>query len=495
LRGKRINRLFYEIAPVLGYIGVILTFFSLFYLIPLIVDFLYLHRFFQFNAFVIPAIVSFISGILLKWRKPLGHISHKQGMLIAALSWIIVSLIGSIPYVIGIKASWLNAFFESVSGFTTTGITMFSGLDSLPRSILFYRAMTQWLGGLGILSFALLIIYSGGVAPQLFTAESHKIRTKRVAPGLFNTVRILWLIYISLTLVLIFLLKIEGLSLFDSITHSFTTLSTGGFSPHDKSIGYYSTMGYKYSNLIEYTIIIFMLFGGINFLIHYRTFQGDIRAIWDSFEIKLFWLIIIGGTTLVLIEQVIYKGGEIEELFRTSLFQVVAIITTTGYATKDIGAPIYLGVSKQIFLVLMIIGGSVGSTGGGIKVLRIGILLKLIKTKIISIINPPRTPSFVKVDGRRLEIEEVNRVSALFGAWIFLLIIGGLVTALFSDYNAIQSFSGMASALGNVGPCYISASEMINLLPIVKITYIMGMLAGRLEILPILMLFFKNTWR
>lgn len=495
MRGKKINRLFFEIAPVLGYIGVILTFFSLFYLIPLIVDFLYLHRFFQFKAFAIPATVSFISGILLKWRKPLGHISHKQGMLIAALSWIIVSLIGSIPYVISIRASWLNAFFESVSGFTTTGITMFSGLDYLPRSILFYRAMTQWLGGLGILSFALLIIYSGGVAPQLFTAESHKIRTKRVAPGLFNTIRILWLIYISLTLILIFLLKVEGVSLFDAITHSFTTLSTGGFSPHDKSIGYYAIMGYKNSNLIEYTIIMFMLFGGINFLIHYRTLQGDIRAIWDSFEVKLFWLIIIGGTAFVLIEQLIYKGGEIEELFRTSLFQVVAIMTTTGYATKDIGAPIYLGVSKQIFLVLMIIGGSVGSTSGGVKVLRIGILLKLIKTKILSIINPPHTPSFIKVDGRRLEIEEVNRVSALFGAWIFLLIIGGLVTALFSEHNAIQSFSGMASALGNIGPCYISPSEMIKLLPIVKITYIIGMLAGRLEILPILMLFFKNTWR
>lgn len=495
MREKKINRIFFEISPVLGYIGVILTSFSLFYLIPLVVDFLYLRGLVQFKTFIIPLIVSFICGILLKWRKPLGHISHKQGMLIAALSWIIVSLIGSMPYVIGIKASWLNAFFESVSGFTTTGITMFSGLDSLPRSILFYRAMTQWLGGLGILSFALLIIYSGGVAPQLFTAESHKIRTKRVSPGLFNTVRILWLIYICLTLILIFLLKVEGVNLFDAVTHSFTTLSTGGFSPHDKSIGYYSIMGYKYSYLIEYTIIMFMLFGGINFLIHYRTLQGDIRALWDSFEIRLFWLIIVGGTALVMIEQVIYKGGEIEGLFRTSLFQVVAIMTTTGYATKDIGAPIYLGVSKQIFLVLMVIGGSVGSTGGGVKILRIGILLRLVKTKIISIINPPSTPSFIKVDGRRLEIEEVNRVSALFAAWIFLLIAGGIITALFSNHNAIQSFSGMASALGNVGPSYISPSDMIQLLPIVKITYIIGMLAGRLEILPILMLFFKNTWR
>jgi len=495
LTERRINRLFFEVSPVFGYIGILLTFFSLFFLIPIIIDYLYLRELVQIKAFIIPAIVSFLTGIILKWRKPLGHISHKQGMLIAALSWIIVSLIGSIPYVIRTGATWLNAYFETVSGFTTTGITMFYALDSLPRSILFYRSMTQWLGGLGILSFALLIIYSGGVAPQLFTAESHKIRTKRVAPGLFNTIRIIWLIYIFFTLLLVFLLKIEGLSLFDAVTHSFTTLSTGGFSTHDQSIGYYSSIGFRLSGVIEYTIIIFMLFGGINFLIHYRTFQGDIRAIWDSFEIKLFWLLIFVATGLVMLEQVIYTGGVFEEVFRTSLFQVVAMMSTTGYATKDIGAPIYLGVSRQVFLMLMVIGGCVGSTGGGIKVLRIGILLKLVKVKILSIINPPRSSTFVKVDGKRVRVEEIHRVSALFFAWIFILISGGLITAIFSNQNAIQSFSGMASALGNIGPCYISQSDIINLQPAVKITYIIGMLAGRLEIIPILMLFFKNTWR
>lgn len=495
MQEKKINRLFFEISPVFGYVGIILTFFSLFFLIPLIIDFIYLRELIQFKAFIIPAIASFVMGIILKWRKPLGHISHKQGMLIASLSWIIISLVGSIPYIVRIGASWLSAFFETVSGFTTTGITMFSGLDALPRSILFYRAMTQWLGGLGILSFALLIIYSGGVAPQLFRAESHKIRTKRVAPGLFNTVRILWLIYLFLTVLLIFLLKVEGMSLFDAVTHSFTTLSTGGFSTHDQSIGYYSSMGYRYSNVIEYTIIMFMLLGGINFLIHYRSFQGEIRALWDSFEIKLFWFIVFCAFGLIMFEQVINTGGELKELFRTSLFQVVAIMTTTGYATRDIGAPIYLGVSRQVFLMLMVIGGCVGSTGGGIKVLRIGILLKLVKVKILSIINPPRSSTFVKVDGKRVRVEEIHKVSALFFAWIFLLVAGGMITAFFSNHNAIQSFSGMASALGNVGPSYITPSDMIKLQPIVKITYIIGMLAGRLEIIPILMLFFKNTWR
>ncbi|MEJ2307190.1 MAG: potassium transporter TrkG, partial [candidate division WOR-3 bacterium] len=183
------------------------------------------------------------------------------------------------------------------------------------------------------------------------------------------------------------------------------------------------------------------------------------------------------------------------DLVRTSIFQVVAIVTTTGYATQDIGAPIYGGVAKQIFLFLMVIGGCVGSTSGGLKVLRIGILLKLIKFKIQSIVYPINSVSFIMVDGNRVDFDEISRIGALFAAWMFLLATGGLITAIFSNHGALESFSGMASALGNVGPCYISASEMIKLSPVVKFTYIIGMLAGRLEILPILMLFYKNTWK
>lgn len=495
MKNSRINRIFFEISPVLSYIGTILTFFSLFFLIPLIVDYIYMGEIIHTNTFLIPAAVSFVLGIVLKWRKPFGDIDYKQGMLIAALSWIVVSFIGSLPYVLGLGMTWLDAYFEAISGFTTTGITMLWGLDSLPRSILFYRATTQWFGGLGILSFALLIIYSGGVAPQLFSAESHKIRTKRVKPGLFNTIRTLWFIYIFLTAMLIVLLNIEGVPLFDAFTHSFTTLSTGGFSPHDMSIGYYSANGYPLSNLIEYTVIIFMIFGGMNFLVHFRILQGDISAIWDSLEIKMFWFLIAGATAFVFFEQFFYHGGAPDEIFRYSLFQVVSIMTTTGYATRDISSPLFLGLSRQLFLVLMVIGGCVGSTGGGIKVLRIGVFLKIIKNQIISIINPRNSVSFVKVDGSRVDEKELKRVSALFFSWIFLLVIGGIITSSFTDHSGLSSFSGMASALGNVGPCFISVGEMIKLHPVVKITYMIGMLAGRLEILPIFMLFFKGTWR
>lgn len=489
------DRFLFEISPVLGYVGLILLYSSLLFLIPLVVDYLYLRELVNLKAFLVPSIISLILGAALKWRNPLGRINHKQGMLIAALSWIVISLIGAFPYLIGFGANFINSFFESVSGFTTTGITMFSNLDMRGRSILFYRSLTQWLGGLGILSFALLIIYEGGVAPQLFAGESHKIRTKRIAPGLFNTVRILWMIYVALTLVLIFLLKIEGLTLFDAITHSFTTLSTGGFSPHDMSIGYYSAMNYKFSNVIEWTVILFMLFGGMNFLFHYRIFQGEVRALWDSFEIKLFWLFIFLACGLIVFKQINNNGVFSSDLVRTSLFQTVSIMTTTGFATKDIGSPLYGGLAKQIFLFLMLIGGCVGSTSGGVKVLRIGILLKLIKSKILSIVYPLHSVNFVMVDGSKVSFDEVKRISALFAAWIFLLAAGGLITAFFSGHGALQSFSGMASALGNIGPCYISAGEMTKLSPVIKFTYIIGMLAGRLEILPILMLFYKNTWK
>ncbi len=495
VRKRLLDRFLFEISPVLGYLGVILIYSSFLFLIPLIIDYLYLREFVNLKAFLIPALISLVLGLALKGRKPLDKINHKQGMMIAALSWIIVSLIGSFPYMLGLHAGFIDSFFETVSGFTTTGITLLSELDMKSRSILFYRALTQWLGGIGILSFALLIIYEGGIAPMLFEGESHKIRTKRIAPGLFNTIRILWVIYGCLTLILIFLLKIEGVNLFDSVTHSFTTLSTGGFSTHDMSIGYYSAMNYPLANIIEWTVIFFMLCGGINFLVHYRIFQGDIKALWDSYEIKLFWFFICLASGIIILKQFTYSRVLSPDLVRSSIFQVVAIMTTTGYATRDIAAPIYGGAAKQIFLFLMIIGGCVGSTSGGLKVLRVGILFKLIKFKILSIVYSLHTVSFIMVDGSKVDFDEVRRVTSLFAAWMFLLAAGGLVTAVFSNLGALESFSGMASALGNVGPCYISASDMVKLSPVVKFTYITGMLAGRLEILPILMLFYKNTWK
>ena len=460
-------------------------------------------------AFVLPSLISLCVGLLLRTLFDYETMGSTSSMLLCTLSWILISAIGALPYVIGINSSYLNGYFEAMSGFTTTGITVFSGLDQMPRSIILWRALTQWLGGLGILSFFLVIIFRGSGAHNIYSAESHKIFSRRPVPGMFHTLKILWRIYTFFTLLSIISLSIEGMPLFDSICHSLTALSTGGFSPHDASIEYYKFAGYRNFKLFEYTLTFFMMLGGINFLVHYRVLTGDLKALWDNSEIRLWWKLILAFVVIIMVEH-LYKSGllsnifqnglresssEIEETFRYSIFQVVSIITTTGFGTKDIGSSFFPVLSRQLFLMMMVIGGCVGSTGGGIKVLRISILNKLMRRELFKIRVSDLASDGLVVDEKIVPNDEVHKVTSLFFYWIVFLIIGGGITALFTKLGIAESFSGMFSALGNIGPCYISGPEMINIHPVVKITYIVGMLAGRLELLPVLMLFSKKAWK
>ena len=379
----------------------------------------------------------------------------------------------------------------------------------MPRSILFWRALTQWLGGIGILSFFLAITFRGSGAHHIFGAESHKISSGRPAPGLFNTLKILWGIYGLFTLLAMVVLAIERMPIFDAVCHVLTALSTGGFSPHDSSIEYYSLTGHPNYRLIEYTLTFIMMLGGINFLVHYRVLTKDFKAIWDNIEIRYWWGFIALFTMVIMIDHLRRVGvfytlfthptavdvGEFERSFRYTIFQIIAILTTTGFGTKDIGGDFFPALSKQLFLVMMVIGGCVGSTGGGIKVLRIVILHRLMFIELFKLRVSTKASTDLVIDKKIVPDEESHRVSALFFTWIALLVIGGGITALFSNQGAWESFSGMFSALGNIGPCYISVQDMINIHPVVKITYIFGMLAGRLEILPVLLLFSKKAWR
>ena len=417
-------------------------------------------------------------------------------MLLCAIGWIGISALGALPFWHGLGVSYLDAYFESVSGFTTTGITMLTRLDGMPRSILFWRALIQWLGGLGILTFFLLLVSAGGSATVLFSAETHKIFSKRPAPGLFHTLRILWSIYAAFTLLIAAMLVAAGTSVFDAISHSFTCLSTGGYSPYDASIAHYGLSGQGHYVAIEYILILGMVLGGANFLIHYRILTGGLSALWDNLEMKLWWGILAAATALVALDCWLNFGssrGGASETFRHSLFQVVSIATTTGYATRDIGVD-YPALAMQIFLVLMVVGGCVGSTGGGIKVLRIGVLLKMLSRQVRRVIHGRSAVVPVIVDRERIGPEELRRVSALFFAWMLLLAFGGGITALLSNLGPIEAASGMFSALGNIGPCFISVADMTRLDPIVKITYIVGMLAGRLEVLPLLLLLSRRAW-
>jgi trk system potassium uptake protein TrkH len=487
------------LVPVAGYVGALFWIFGFVILIPLVVVVVGKRAGYEEVSplsFLVPAAIAWVVGFVLKGWKGFGALDSRSSMLVCALSWILISFVGAVPLKMGLGVKYLDAYFEAVSGFTTTGITMLQGLDAMPRSIIFWRALMQWVGGLGILTFFLAVAFTGGTAHQLFSAESHKIFSKRPAPGIFHTLRILWLIYAGFTGLIAVLLFLEGVGVYDAVTHALATLSTGGYSPYDASIDYYRQAGYQRFAAIEYTITFGMMLGGINFFIHYRVLTGGVRALWDNLEMRLFWGIVGGSVLLVMLNHWMKFGfGEVEKTVRYSLFQVMAVITTTGFGTKDIGDAYFPALAKIIFLVLMVVGGCVGSTGGGFKVLRVGILFKMVGRQLNRLIYGQWSVNPVVVDGDTIEAEEVRRIAGIFFAWIVLIVLGGGITALLSDYGALESASGMFSALGNIGPAYIPAAEMPNLHPVIKITYIVGMLAGRLEILPILLLFNRRAWR
>lgn len=488
-----------------------LFFWAFFLLVPLVVALLdgeFHHGVTTLFAFLIPSAIAFVIGGLCRLLFPVKAPSSVQAMLICSLAWLGFSAIGGIPFVISIHASYLDSFFEAMSGFTSTGITMFTGLDYMPKSILFWRSLTQWIGGLGILTFFLFVTYRVAGGHRLFGAETYKIGMERPVPGMTHTLRILWSIYTGFTVLVIIALWSGGMSFFDSVCHSFTALSTGGFSPHDASIEYYRMSGYVLAGWIEYVLIIGMLMGGTNFLIHYRVLHGRIRALFDNTEMRWWWSLIALLFLVIFLERMIkldtlemlltsnsVTWQHIESNIRTVLFQVVAIITTTGFSTKDIAGPFFGQVARQLFLVMMVIGGCVGSTGGGLKVLRVSILVSLIRRELFRLRTPAESVSTVLIDGKPIDANEIYRVSGLFFAWIAFLVIGGSVTAFLSHHNAYESFSGMFSALGNIGPCYIPTPAMGQLHPLIKVVYIIGMLAGRLEILPVLLIFSNRAWR
>jgi len=450
--------------------------------------------------FLLTAATSATAGALLYRNRDPNPPSTAQAMLICTLSWGMLAIAGAIPFVFALEVSWLDGIFETMSGFTTTGITMFEGLDAMPRSIILWRSITQWVGGLGILTFFLAVSSKVAGAHRLMGAEGHKIFSGRPVPGLVHTVKILWTIYIVLTVAVAAALSLAGMDLFDSINHAMTALATGGFSSHDASIGYYAASGTGHFRIIEYILIIGMVTGGTSFLVHYRVFRGSgIRALFTGSEMKLWWALIAGFTFVFLGEQFFagrLSSDTFESVFRKNLFQVCSVITSTGFTTEDLYSQLFGQAARQLFLVMMIVGACVGSTGGGIKVLRVSILIKVAQEEIKKIFRAERAISGTRYDGVLLGRSEISRVAAIVFLWFVLLLIGGLITALLSPHlTANAAFSGMASALGNTGPCFIHQQQMTELHWGVKVVYIIGMLAGRLEILPLMLLFNRKAWR
>ena len=490
---------------ILNYLGALVSVLGVVMLTPLIPWWIYsdsARHGIDSTVFTLPAAACVLLGLIIQKNTAFRTPSLHSAMIITALGWVMCAMAGALPFMSGLDKSFIDAFFESTSGFTTTGITVFEGLDSMPRSVLFWRSLTQWLGGLGILTFFLAVSFRGGsAAAALFSAEGHKINISRPVPGIFNTLKILWAIYSLFTILSFLMFSSAGMDIFDAINHSLTCISTGGFSTHDESLGFYAAHGFPHAEWLEYAVTFIMLSGGINFLVHYKVLTGRPGSMFSDFEMKWYWSILSGAVLIICLDHFnriepafterIPSLHEIHEVFRAALFQTASLLTSTGYLTKDINSPSFHAVSRQIFIILMVIGGCVGSTAGGIKIMRFGILARAFQTHIKRILSPARAVIPVVTSGRIIPDSEVQQIASLLWIWAILICVGAAVTAVFSDLDPWQSFSGMASAMGNMGPFYFSVHEMATMHWVVKLTYTAGMLAGRLEIIPLACLFSK----
>ena len=414
----------------------------------------------------------------------------KEGFAIVTLGWVCFAVFGSLPFLLsGAITSFTDAFFETMSGFTTTGASILTNIEELPHGILFWRSLTHWIGGMGIIVLSLAILPFLGVGGmQMYRAEVPGPTADRLTPRIEQTAKILWGVYVAFTAVLTVLLLFGGMSFFDALCHSFGTLATGGYSTKNGSIGAYG------SAYINYVIIFFMLIAGTNFALHYRFIRGDWKAYLRNHEF-LFFVSLIGLATLFIgIDTYTNNYHNLEETAQNSLFQVVSILTTTGYGTADYEQ--WSFSSQFILFMLMFFGGCAGSTGGGIKMLRVHILVKSVFAEITRLLHPHAVVP-VKVGGQTVPREVVANIVGFFILFVMIYVISVFVMAAMG-LDMATAFGSVAASLGNIGPGLGSVGPTDNYahLPTAGkwfLTFLM--LSGRLELYTVIILLSPSFWK
>lgn len=423
-------------------------------------------------AFLYPSSVAIWVGYFLRKKlRDAGETLLKHAMINAGLAWLVISVLGAAPYWY-YGMGFLNGYFESMSGFTTTGMTLIRDVEALPRSIAFWRSLSQWIGGVGVIMlFMVVLLQSRIVMNRFYFAEA---RTERISPGIASTVAIIWKIYVLLTSMGIILYFIAGMSWFDSVNHALTTLATSGYSTKNASIASYDSLA------IEAVAMVLMLIGGISFVVHFRILRGDKKELVNNPEVRTYLVIIFLGIVLVFFN-LIGEGYSIARGLRLAAFQAVSIGTTTGYSTASIAD--FPNFSKLIFLFLMFAGACAGSTGGGFKVLRVMILVKLGYQEVLKSILPERAVVPFKLRDKIIEDEELIRLAGLFFLYLFALFLSTMLFTL-AGYEPLESISLAFSSMFNIGPTLIGPGVWYDLGSQAKVILITGMWIGRLEIFP-----------
>ncbi len=485
---------------VLHAIGTLLILLSIILLIPLGMAFYYKYagnpygnR--EITAFLVTILLSFLVGLLLRilFSSPLESLGGREGFAIVTFTWISLALFGSLPfYISGTCDSFVDAYFETMSGFTTTGASIFSNIEGISHSLLLWRSLTQWLGGMGIIILSIAILPALGVGGyHLFRAEIPGGATfERLQPRIVQTARTLWEVYMLLSVLEVLFLLLGGMSLFDSVCHTFTTMSTGGFSTRNTSIA-----GFQ-SSYINFVIITFMFLAGCNFTLHYQILHGRFRYVFKNPELRFFvslLLICIVFATLFIR----FSPGENNTLagaFKDASFQVVSIGTTTGFATTDFDK--WPDILRLMLVGLMFVGGCVGSTGGSIKVIRIVVIFKLIIREFHKLIRP-RAVIHIKLGEKSLDRDMLLNILGFCMMFIGIFLLCSLImTGLGLDLTT--AVTSVAATMGNIGPGLGGVGAACNYSDIPaagKWVLIICMLLGRLEIYSVMVLFLPLTWR
>jgi trk system potassium uptake protein TrkH len=461
---------------------------SIIFLLDAVVGFIYKEN---YSKFLFYDGIFFIINLLV-WLFLKNHeldLKIKDSILVVNLLWILLGIAGAIPLILYTDVSFASAFFEAISGFTTTGATVYTDIESLPYMVLFHRSLMHWLGGLGVivLGVGLLSMINPTGSLSLFKAESTGIQLEKLTPKIKDTALSLWIVYFVLTVVDMLFLKLFGMSWFDAINHAFSTISTGGFSTKNNSLGYFTSDG------IIWTTTIFMMLSGINFLAHLKLYHRDYSG-YKSEEVRWYFLIFLALSLSLTLVHIDISGDSFYDALKHSSFTIASVMTTTGFATIDYGSWSHLAIA--IIFIALLMGGNAGSTAGGIKIIRHVIIFKTLASELKRILHP-NTIISVFIDG----VKQKERIlSSTFGFFILFMLTVAIVTGYIyaRGYDAMSSISGAFALVGNIGPGFSLVGPADNFSffsDFDKIFFSIAMIVGRLECYTVFVLLSSSFWR